>query len=80
VKGRAFYQLTKTETVQDYKEIIVEDRTTGKLYRGARSMIGMPDHGSIRLVPKNLGNYNVYVASTSVNRKLVPGTVLIYER
>ena len=34
VKGRAFYQLTKPETIQDYKDIIVRRRSDGELITG----------------------------------------------
>jgi uncharacterized protein YegL len=81
VKGKALYQLTKTETVQEYKEIAIRDKTSGKIYTGAaaRFMLNIPTTGSIRLSPKNSGNYELYVQSTSVNRKLVSGTSVLYK-
>ncbi len=33
-KGRAYYQLTKPETIQDYKEIIVRRKADGELITG----------------------------------------------
>lgn len=80
VKGNAFYQLTKPEDLQDYKEIIVQDKIDGKTYGGndARSLLGLPDYGTIRLRPGNTGHYDVFVQSTSVNRKLLPNTRLLY--
>lgn len=82
VKGFAFYQLTKKEDLQDHKEILIEDRKTKAIYGGrkARSLLSLPEYGTIRLEPGNIANYNVYVQSTSVNRKLVRGTSLLVKK
>jgi hypothetical protein len=80
-KGAGFYQLTKTEPiVQDYKKILIRDKTTQSIYHGAaaRQMLGLPTYGNIRLAPGNHGNFDIFVQSTSVNRKLAAGTNLIY--
>ena len=81
LKGAAFYQLTKTEArVQPNKLIIVRDRTTGKIYSGkdARSMIGLPNDQNARLHPGDHKNFDIFIQSTSVNRKLVGGTGVVY--
>jgi hypothetical protein len=81
--GRAFYQLTKTEArVQDYKEVAVVDRDTGHVYSGAgaRSVLGLPSYGTVRLVPKGHGSYDVFLQSSSYTRKLVGGTTVLYKR
>jgi hypothetical protein len=81
LKGSAFYQLTKTEArVQDTKLILVRDRKNGKVYAGAdaRSMIGLPTVGNARLHPGDHGNYDIFIQSTSINRKLVGGTGIVY--
>lgn len=80
-KGASFYQLTKTEpVVQDYKKILIRDKTTQAIYAGtaARQMLGLPKYGNIRLAPGNHGNFDIFVQSTSVNRKLKSGTSLVY--
>lgn len=80
-KGAAFYQLNKTEpVVQDHKKILIKDKTTGSIYYGpaARQMLGLPTYGNIRLVPGNHGNFDIFIQSTSVNRKLSSGTSLVY--
>lgn len=80
-KGCAFYQLNKPESaVQDYKKILIRDKTTQAIYYGAaaRQMLGLPTWGTIKLAPGQHGNFDVFVQSTSVNRKLVAGTSLIY--
>jgi hypothetical protein len=78
--GSTFYQLSKTETVQEYKQICIRDRTSGAIYSGvnARDLLGLPHTGSIKLAPHNLGNYDVFVQSTSVNRKLIGNTTVLY--
>ena len=81
LKGAAFYQLTKTEArVSHTKLILVRDRTTGKFYAGrdARQMIGLPTDRNARLHPGDHKNYDLFIQSESVNRKLVGGTGLAY--
>lgn len=81
LKGAAFYELTKTEkNVQDYKMIAIRDRKTGAVYSGpaARQMLGLPTHGDVQLVPGNHDQYDVFIQSTSVNRKLPVGTHVLY--
>lgn len=82
-QGSAFYQLTKTEKVQESKRIIIQDKTTSKFYTGtvARQMLGFPEYGQITVSPKSLGNYKVFIQSMSVNRHLMGDTsVIIYGR
>lgn len=81
LKGAAFYQLTKTEPrISRDKLILIRDRTTGKFYAGndARNMIGVPLHTNARLHPGDHGNYDIFIQSDSLNRKLVAGTGLAY--
>jgi uncharacterized protein YegL len=42
--GTAFYQITKPETIQSYKQILIREKTSGAVYGGsqARQLIGMP--------------------------------------
>ncbi len=80
-KGQVYYQLTESEKVQDYKKLIVQDTTTGNFYAGekAKTLLGVPNFkGTVRLKPGSLGEFKVFVQSTSVNRKLTPGTAVIY--
>jgi hypothetical protein len=81
LKGAAFYQLTKTEKkVQDYKQIVIKDKTTGSFYSGqeARNLLGLPHHGEVKIVPGNHGKYDIFIQSTSVNRKLASGAQVLY--
>lgn len=78
VKGSAFYQLMKPETIQGYKKIIIRNKVSGFLYTGdkARKLLGLPDH-ELRLRPEDLGKFDIFVQSTSVNRRLIAGTDFI---
>ena len=80
-KGRGFYEFTKTETIQEYKEIVLMDRKTGDLFAGAaaRELLGLPETGSARIKPTSLDKFVVFVQSTSVNRKLLGKTKFLYE-
>lgn len=81
LKGSAFYQLTKTEAKVGYmKQILVRDRQTGKFFAGkeARDMIGLPHDRNARLHPGDHKNFDLFIQSESINRKLVGGTGVAY--
>lgn len=79
--GTLFYELTEGEDVQDYKQIIVQDKTKGQFFSGwtsAKRLLGLPDfHGTVKIRPGNLGDFKVFVQSTSFNRLLTPGTAVV---
>lgn len=84
--GRAFYQLSSrlggtksAEKIQPHKRIMVRDRKSGRVYAGghARKLLGLPDNVEARVKPEDNEKYQVFVQSTSVNRKLVAGTKLL---
>ena len=78
--GRAYYELTKPETVQARKRMVIVDHKTGAIYGGgqARRLLGFPDGESCKVKPGNHGDFAVFVESTSVNRVLVAKTTLLY--
>lgn len=79
--GGAFYQLSKPEPkVQSYKQVILRDRTNGKVYggQGTRGLLGLFQFGDVKMAPGDQGRYDVFIQSTSVNRKLIAGTDVIY--
>lgn len=85
--GKAFYQLTKNEKVEAGKEVLIVEKTFNPangsktleaVYADGRKALGLPDGEIKKLVPQNLGNYEVYVQSTSNNRNLIPGTRVLY--
>ena len=79
--GRGFYEFTKPETVQGYKEVILMQKDSGDLFEGnkAKAMIGLTPGVNERLKPAALDKYAVFVQSTSNNRVLVGGTRFLYE-
>jgi hypothetical protein len=81
-KGNAFYQLTKREEVSDTKDILIQDKKKGHTYVGpaARSLLGLPSSGTIKIAPGDNGQYNIYIQSTSVNRKVSKGSYIIVRK
>jgi hypothetical protein len=79
--GRGFYELSKPELIQEYKEVVVRD-SIGNLYSGnhARDMINAP-LGVRKKVSKldTPNGWQVFIQSTSLNRKLVKNTQFLYE-
>lgn len=81
LKGSAFYQLTKTEAkVQFDKQVLVRDRASGKIFTGddARKMLGLPVGANQRVHPGDHKNFDIFIQSNSINRKLVGGTGVVY--
>ena len=81
LKGAAFYQLVKTEDkIQDYKLIAIRDKETGQIFCGpeARDLVGLPRYGDARVRPDTAGKWQVFVQSTSVNRKVTGNTQVLY--
>lgn len=81
VPGCAYYQLTKNEKkVQAYKKLLVMEKGKKEIYGGndARSVLGIPD-GDLKITPGNHGNFDIFVQSTSLNRKLVRGTKVLVD-
>lgn len=80
--GRGFYEFTKKETIQSYKEIVIMDKETGDMYQGeaAREVLGLPMDSNTDIKPTyDKAKYTVFVQSTSNNRKLIGGTLFLYE-
>lgn len=75
--GSCFYELTKRETIQKYKQILLLEKTTGKIFQAeSRSLLGIPTDKDVKVDPGNHRKYKVLVQSTSTNRKLVRGTTV----
>lgn len=74
--GEAYYQLSKRETIQPQKQIAILGRDG--LYTGAeaRRLLGLPDD-HVKVSPNDNPEYDIFVQSTSVNRKLMPNTKLL---
>lgn len=79
-KGKVFYELTKSEKLQPYKRILVQDMATGKMFEGneARSLLGIKFDQQVRVRPGKDKQKRVFIQSTSLNRKLVTGTEVVF--
>jgi len=83
LKGGAFYQLTKGELkVQDYKLMAVRNKKSGEVFASKdaneiRSALGLPAY-STKMSPSDLGEWDLFIQSTSTNRKVVGGTDIMY--
>lgn len=81
-KGDVYYLLTKKETVQAKKDIVLNKKGEKTIYGGetVRDIIGIPKGQDGTVSPLNLSYYNVYIESTSDNRKLVRGSTALIRR
>lgn len=76
--GTVFYQLMKTEKkVQDYKNVLVLDKKSKELYANGRQLLGLPEHGDVKMEPGNHANFEIFIQSNSNNRKLPRGTSIV---
>lgn len=79
--GKTYYQLTKSEKIQDHKDLLLQDKITKQVFgdgSAIRQILNFPTGaGEVRVNPGNHANWNIYVQSTSVNRKLVRGTEVL---
>jgi hypothetical protein len=74
--GEAYYQLMKSETIQPQKEIAILANSTVYIGHEARQLLGLPDY-HVKVKPSAFPGYEIFVQSTSVNRKLIGGTKLL---
>ncbi|CAH3134969.1 unnamed protein product [Porites lobata] len=80
--GRGFYQLTKPETIQFHKEIVVRRKSDGKMASGdeVRALLGIAKETvKFKLDKEKLADFDVFVQSTSYNRILLPDTEFLYD-
>ncbi|XP_078687765.1 uncharacterized protein LOC144919951 [Branchiostoma floridae x Branchiostoma belcheri] len=82
-KGKGFYQLTKPEIIQDYKEIVARRKSDGAFISGSavRTTLGIPaDAGKkFKFDLAKIPDFDVFIQSTSYNRALMPDTEFLYE-
>jgi hypothetical protein len=83
VTGSTYYQLTKEEkAVQPYKQLLVMKKGEKKVYGGdaARELIGLPPGVTVKVVPGNHADFDIFIESRSYNRKLVRGTKVLLDK
>lgn len=74
--GEAYYQLTKPEVIQATKKIAIFAKSNVYTGSKARKLLGLPDY-NVKVRPADFPDYEIFVQSTSVNRKLIEGTKLL---
>lgn len=76
--GEAYYQLTKPETVQANKKIALYHRGKHTVYTGdaTRDILGLRNYDD-KVKPGSHSDFDIFVQSTSVNRRLIGGTNLL---
>jgi len=83
VVGSSYYALTKKEKVQPGKALLLMEKNKPQVWGGneARDLIGLPTDGvsHATVEPGNHSAFDVFVQSTSVNRKLVRGTKVLVD-
>lgn len=81
VIGSTFYQLMKPERVQASKAVLIMEKGKAAIWGGqeARDLIGLPLGADAKVEPFNHGAYEIFVQSTSVNRKLPRGTKILVD-
>jgi hypothetical protein len=82
--GKGFYEFQKSEEIRTTREVVLVDRKTGDMYSGAkaRDMIGVPMGTTKTISPRTMPTsvpYDIFIQSTSYNRKLKPGSRFMYE-
>lgn len=77
--GTAFYQLTKPETIQQHKRLLIREKGKQTVYGGdkLKEYLGIPLFKDVKVNPGNHANYDLFVQSTSTNRKLVRGSTVL---
>lgn len=79
--GSTYFQPAKTITIQDHKDILVQDIKNGRVYEGdnLRQLLGLPD-ATAEVNPGQHKNWRIFVQSTSVNRKLFKDTYVVVRK
>ena len=82
-KGSGFYQLTKKETIQDYKCVIARRKEDGQLVSGdeLRTVLKIPKNSptKVSVDQEDIPDFEIFVQSSSYNRVLMPRTKILYK-
>jgi len=78
-KGVAFYEFTKKETIQKYKELVLMDKKSRDIFAGeaVRELLGLPSDLDVTIAPESFPKYKIFIQSASSNRGLQAGTQLL---
>ena len=82
-KGCGFYQLTKKETIQDYKCVIARRKKDGQLVSGdgLREVLKIPKKSPTKVTVDQdaIPDFDIFVQSSSYNRVILPDTKILYK-
>lgn len=81
IKGSTYYLLEKKEKIQDYKKVVLRPKGKVEIYAGdqARELLGIAPGQTVDVVPGNFGKWDIFVQSTSSNRNLRAGSVILVD-
>ena len=73
--------LEDKKLIKKQKEAVLRDRGTGDMFTGneARDKIGLPFGTRGKVNPVTLVKFDIFIQSTSSNRKLKSNTLFLYE-
>jgi hypothetical protein len=81
-RGKGFYHFTKPELIQKNKEIVLREKSTGDFFEGnmCRKMLNLITYDETkRIKPTDFPQYDIFIQSTSLNRKLMGGSQFLYD-
>ena len=81
-RGKGFYNFTKPELIQKNKEIVLREKSSGDFFEGnmCRKMLNLITYDeNKRIKPTDFPQYDIFIQSTSLNRKLMGGSKFLYD-
>ena len=82
-KGKVFYKLVKKENVQNYKNVVVKRRIDGSCMTGepVKALLKIKNKKvlSVSLDSTDYPDFDIFIQSTSHNRKLDAGSSMLFQ-
>ncbi len=81
-RGKGFYHFQKPELIQKNKEIVLREKSSGDFFEGnmCRKMLNLITYDETkRIKPTDFPQYDIFIQSTSLNRKLMGGSKFLYD-
>lgn len=77
--GRGFYEFTKPEIISYRKEVVLVEKSSGKMFTGRDACRLIGAGSGIRIPPTTFKTWRVFVQSTSHGRNLMANTGFLYD-
>merc|ERR1712059_65483 len=77
--GRGFYEFTKPEIISSRKEVVLVEKSSGKMFTGRDACRLIGAGSGIRIPPTTFKTWRVFVQSTSHGRNLMANTGFLYD-